>query len=305
MKKLFVFILFIIVGVWGWNTYGDGLQMPDWRSHEDDVLTTNENVHIPKIDVTGQVALLIDEGDKSVLYDKNAMKRIYPASTTKIVTALVALKYGDLEENITVGREVEKEVKGESTAFLMQGRTYTLRELLNGLMLPSGNDAARSIAVHIGKVIAGDDDLSNEQATEVFVDEMNRYVKRLGATNSHFVNSNGLHDNNHYTTAKDMAIITLAAMKKKAFMEVVSQNTYQDNQVTFKNTNQLLDPENEHYFQGVDGIKTGYTDEAGRCLVSSIKVNGRHLVALIYDSTDEAIFTDAIALLNAGIHYVD
>ncbi|WP_052343883.1 D-alanyl-D-alanine carboxypeptidase family protein [Bacillus massiliigorillae] len=301
--KVFILFIILITGVWGWNTYGKSLDLQGLTQTSPSKMKQAEGVHIQNLGLTGSVALLIDDRDGTILYDKNANKRIYPASTTKILTTLLALKYGDLNEEMTIGDEVNAKVKGESTAYLMEGSTYTLREILAGLMLPSGNDAARTIAVNIGKKIAGDEGLSQQKATAAFVDEMNRYAKKLGANHSHFVNSNGLHNRNHYTTAYDMALITQAAMKMEGFMDIVSQSSYRDKSVTFKNTNMLLDPDNEHYFEGVDGIKTGFTDEAGRCLISSIKVDGRHLIALVFDSTKEDIFQDSTALLNAGINY--
>lgn len=306
MKKKYIaliLLLTIAASFWGLQKYGERISNKDLTPITLRHVEKTKDVRIPNLGLTGRVALLIDDKDGTILYEKNANNRIYPASTTKILTALLALEYGDLEERIMVGDEVDMKVKGESTANLVGGHTYTLRELMVGLMLPSGNDAARTIAIHIGKKIVGNEDLNNERAMAAFVDKMNEYAEELGAKHSHFVNPNGLHDNNHYTTAYDMAIITKTAMKQKGFMEIVSQHSYQNQQVSFKNTNQLLDPENAHYFEGVDGIKTGFTDEAGRCLISSIKVNGRHLVAFIFDSTNEDIFEDATALLSAGITY--
>ncbi|MEH6943001.1 D-alanyl-D-alanine carboxypeptidase family protein [Bacillus sp. JJ722] len=306
MKKnlIALFILITIIACyWGYEKYGERISIQNVTLNSPRHAEKTKDIAISNLDLTGRVALLIDDKDGTILYEKNANERIYPASTTKILTALLALEHGDLDEEITVGDEVNTSVKGESTAYLVGGRTYTLRDLLAGLMLPSGNDAARTIAIHIGKKIEGNEELNNKRATAAFVDKMNEYAEELGAKHSHFVNPNGLHNNNHYTTAYDMAIITKAAMKQEGFMEIVSKQSYQSKHATFKNTNQLLDPETAHYFEGVNGIKTGFTDEAGRCLISSIKVDGRHLVALVFDSTDEAIFEDATALLSAGITY--
>ncbi|MFS0783667.1 D-alanyl-D-alanine carboxypeptidase family protein [Bacillus sp. 1P06AnD] len=312
MKKIFAIFILIaaVAGYWGYQVYNDTsnskmevLHPERTKLEPEPEPKQKEEKKIPELGLTGKVALLFDERDGNILYEKNANKRIYPASTTKILTAQLALKYGNLNDRITVGDEVNMKEKGESTAYLVEGQSYTLRELMSGLMLPSGNDAARTIAIYAGKKIEGNLHLSNEKAMAVFVREMNEYADQLGATHSHFVNSNGLHDRNHYTTAYDMAIITEAAMKIPEFMAIVSQSTYRDKNVSYKNTNQLLDPENEHYFEGVDGIKTGFTDEAGRCLVSSIKVDGRHLVALVFDSTNEEVFNDSSALLSAGITY--
>ena len=152
---------------------------------------------------------------KEVLYAKNIYERLYPASTTKLMTALVALKNGDLDEQTTVSQEsVTFHESGVSTAKLKAGDVLTLRQLLYALLLPSANDAANVIA----EQIAGSQDQ--------FVAMMNAEAKEIGATGSHFVNANGLHDENHYTTAYDLYLIFQAAMQYDDFMEIIQQKEY-------------------------------------------------------------------------------
>lgn len=160
-------------------------------------------------------ALFFNIDTKEVLYAKNIYERLYPASTTKLMTALVALKNGDLDAQTTVSQEsVTFHESGVSTAKLKAGDVLTLRQLLYALLLPSANDAANVIA----EQIAGSQDQ--------FVAMMNAEAKEIGATGSHFVNANGLHDENHYTTAYDLYLIFQAAMQYDDFMEIIQQKEY-------------------------------------------------------------------------------
>jgi serine-type D-Ala-D-Ala carboxypeptidase (penicillin-binding protein 5/6) len=250
--------------------------------------------------LTGEAAVLMDGATGKVLFTKNAQETLYPASTTKILTALIAIKKGNLDEKIVVGKEALMKTAGESSAGLREGEVLTLRQLLEGLMLPSGNDAARTIAVYIAKKVSGDPDLSGQKAIDVFADIMNQESRKLGATHSHFVNPNGLHDPNHYTTANDLAIITKEAMKNSTFRKTVNSQIYSDQTIVYKNRNELLDTESPYYYKGANGIKTGFTDEAGYCLVSSASRNGNQFIAVILKSTKEDVWKDSIALLDKG-----
>lgn len=247
----------------------------------------------------GEAAILVDADRGAVLFAKNENKKMYPASTTKILTALVALEHGDLDEKILVGNEIHMREKGESISFIQEGQVLTLRQLIAGMLLPSGNDAARTIAVHIAKKTSGQD-LTNDKAIEFFTKLMNQKAKEIGAKHSHFVNPHGLHDPNHYTTAYDMAIIAKEAMNNQALIEIFSKNKYTDPTITFPNRNQLVDPTSKYYYQGANGIKTGYTEEAGYCLVSSAIRDGKTLIAVVLKSTETGVWKDSIALLNSG-----
>ena len=253
-------------------------------------------------EIVGETAIVFNQENGQLLYSKNEDALVYPASTTKIMTALVALEFGNLDDKITVGEEVEMEVEGESSAFLQQNQTYTLRQLLSALMLPSGNDAARTIAVYIAKLESGAESASNKEAIAHFVSLMNAKAKELGATDTHFVNPSGLHDHNHYTTASDMGLIVREAMNNEVFKEIVKQDQYSDQNVTFNNTNLLLQRDSSFYYEGADGIKTGFTNEAGRCLVSSATVDGKTIISIIFKSTEEAIWQDSALLLDYGFY---
>lgn len=250
--------------------------------------------------IIGESAIVINGENGEWLYQKNEKERVYPASTTKIMTALVAIEKGDLNDLIEVGSEVEKRTEGESSAFLQQGQTYSLKQLLSALMLPSGNDAARTIAVYVAHL--DDASMSVDESISYFADLMNEKAQDLGATDTNFVNPHGLHNDQHYTTAADMALIVQEAMQNEIFQQVVNQEVYQDEEVTFHNTNLLLDADSPYYYEGANGIKTGYTDRAGRCLVSSATRNGETVITIVFLSTEEEVWSDSTALLDYGFN---
>lgn len=212
-----------------------------------------------------EAAGLFNGSTLECLYAQNVHERLYPASTTKILTALVALKYGDLDQVITVSEEAAKRRKDASNIELHAGDKLTLKQLLYGLMLPSGNDAAKAIAEGVGGSI------------EDFVDMMNKEALSLGATNSHFVNPNGLHEDDHYSTVYDMYLIFNEALKDERFVEIINTSEFVSNytdesgasvEKTYKTSNGYL-AEEFKLPQGVNiiGGKTGTTNQAGHCLV--------------------------------------
>ncbi|MDD3252285.1 MAG: D-alanyl-D-alanine carboxypeptidase [Lachnospiraceae bacterium] len=215
--------------------------------------------------VTAESAALFSLQDGRVLFQKNPFARMNPASITKIMTALIAIRSADLTESVTVGQETVITESGASLCHIAPGETLTMEELLYGLMLPSGNDAGAAIAVHM----AG--------SMEAFSDRMNEEARALGATGTHFVNSHGLTDEQHYTTAYDLYLIFQEALKEPEFKKIIGTTEYtaeyldaQGNPKTqiWKNSNQYLNgktatPEGLH----VVGGKTGTTMAAGSCLI--------------------------------------
>jgi serine-type D-Ala-D-Ala carboxypeptidase (penicillin-binding protein 5/6) len=271
-----------------------GLGSQGLKTHLEEQLQSNSG----SVLIRGEAGLLLDMDSGKTLYEKNQHKMLFPASTTKILTALLAIENGNLDKPIRVGKEVRSKTPGESTAWLREGQVLTLRELLAGLMLPSGNDAARTIAIYTAKTQAGK--LSDEEALEYFVDMMNKRAKKLGAADSHFMNPNGLHHPNHYSTAHDLGLIAEAAMKNPSFKEIVSSKIYSDKAITYENRNQLLDDNSPFYFEGANGIKTGFTSEAGYCLVSSAERNGKKFIAVVLKSDKSNVWNDSISLLETG-----
>lgn len=235
-----------------------------------------------KINARSGILMEVDTG--RVLFSHNSNIKLPMASTTKIMTALLAIEYGNLDDLVTV-KKSSVGIEG-SSIYLKDGERISLRDLLYGLMLRSGNDAAIAIAEHIGGTV---DD---------FVKLMNKKAKDIGAVNTHFTNPHGLHDEKHYTTAYDLALITREALKKKEFRDIVKSKLWianRDINKYFYNKNKTL-----WQYEGGDGVKTGYTKKAGRCLVSSATQNGMQLIAVVLD--DHSWFNDCYKLLDYGFN---
>lgn len=255
------------------------------------------------IRVRAEGVVLMDSSTGQVLFRKNDKKRLYPASTTKIVTAMIALEKGKPNEMVTVGDEANLRTPGESSAGLRQGQKLALSDLIAAMMLPSGNDAARTVARYIAGKEAGKS-LSAEEGIRTFVKMMNDKAKQLGANNTLFANPHGLHDPNHYTTASDMALLAKKAMENKLFRQTVSEQEHNvalaRTTMTLENRNKLLQPDSGFYFEGANGIKTGFTDEAGYCLVASATRDGKRLIAVVLKSSSTDVWLDSYALLEYG-----
>ena len=227
-------------------------------------VVTDEASYDPDF-VTSQAAALFDMDDREVLYSKDVFERMYPTSITKIMTALVAIKEGDLKSRVLVTDDAVITEPGATLCGIEPGDTLTLEQLLYGLMLPSGNDAGAAIAVHIAGSI------------EAFSDMMNEEAVRLGATGTHFVNPHGLNDPDHYTTAYDLYLIFNEALKYPVFRQIVGTTAYTANyhnknsepvSKTWKGSNWFMTGERET----PDGLKVfggkrGTTKAAGYCLI--------------------------------------
>lgn len=224
-------------------------------------------------------AILIDAVTGTVLYEQNADIRRGIASTTKIMTGLLVSELCNLDDMVKVAPEAVG-VEGTSL-YLTAGQSLSVRELLYGMMLKSGNDAAAALAIHIAGSI---DD---------FVRLMNDRAKSLHMSGSHFVNPHGLPSENHYSTARDMAVLTREALRNLIFSDVVGTKYYKAAGITVKNHNRLL-----WSYEGADGVKTGYTKKAGRCLVSSATRNGQRLIAVTLQDGDD--WKDHAALFDYG-----
>lgn len=247
-------------------------------------------VRAVEISVSAKSAVVMEASTGRVLYQKNAFEKMPMASTTKIMTALVAIENGNLSDMVTVSANASG-VEG-SSIWLSPGETMTLSDLLFGLMLASGNDAAIAIAEHIG----GD--------VETFVGMMNDKAREIGAYNTHFVNPNGLPADNHYTTAYDLALMSAYAMQNKTFREIVKTQYktlpwegHEWDRVV-KNKNKIL-----WNYEGGNGIKTGFTKEAGRCLAAAAEREGMQLVSVVLCAPD--MFNDCMALMDYGFENYD
>lgn len=212
-----------------------------------------------------EIAMELSTG--AVLTESNADLKLPMASTTKIMTAIIIIEDCDLNEVITVPDEAVG-VEG-SSVYLKKDEKISVKDLLYGLMLRSGNDAATALAVHCGGSVQN------------FVAKMNEKAKSFGAENTNFVNPSGLPDENHYTTARDLCKIACRAMANPIFKEIVGTKNYSGEFRNFTNKNKML-----YNYGGANGVKTGYTKAAGRCLVSSAERDGMDVVCVVLDCPD-------------------
>lgn len=247
------------------KTYNDSVHYSDLFA--DKLCVANEDVEFEAFHTSDEFhgALLFDIDSQEVLYSERANEQLYPASTTKIMTAYLALKYGTLGEYVTVSEHAVDVPSDSSTAHLQTGDKLTLEDLLYALMLPSGNDSAVAIAEHISGT------------TEDFVALMNKEAKALGATNTHFVNPHGYHDKDHYTTAYDLYLIFNECIKNETFLQIIAATNWDAKikeangsirEVTWPQSNQFISGGREV----PDGItlvggKTGNTFDAGSCIL--------------------------------------
>ena len=202
----------------------------------------------------------------------DSAEKLYPASITKLLTSYVVLQHMDSEELVKVGDALSLVQPDSSVADLKAGDELTVSQLIAGMMLPSGNDAAQAIAVATGRKIGGSN-LPAKEAVEVFVEEMNRQAEELGMVNSHFANPDGFHHDDHYTTMDDLVVLckkVLADPVMTGYTSLVEENLeISGRSVTWENTNILLHSEEELYHDNAIGMKTGYTKMAGNCLISA------------------------------------
>lgn len=231
-------------------------------------------------EVSAEGAMLVSLDTGGVLYQKNIDERLYPASLTKIMTAVLVIENTpDLDtEIITVSKEALDLLEGtdSSVTGLKEGEELTARQLLYNLLMASANDGANAAAEHYG---GGNIDR--------FVQMMNERAAELGMTGTHYVNPHGLHDENHYTTVEDMYKLVVHAMELPVFMDVVSTVRYtmpatnKSEEKTLVTTNYLQDPNTSSYYSGTSGIKTGYTDPAGRCLITTNSRDGYNYLCIL------------------------
>ncbi|MDO4546965.1 MAG: peptidoglycan-binding protein [Clostridia bacterium] len=241
-------------------------------------------------------AILMNADTGEVLFEKNADDRSYPASTTKIMTLLLALENGDISSTITVPKSAGDVPWDSSVVPVYAGEVMPFRDLLYGLMIKSGNDAANAIAT----LVSGD--------VSSFVNAMNAKAQSLGMTGTHYANPHGYDDNEHYTTARDMGLLTCAALRNSEFKTIVSTRTYvmsatkNRKALTLNNSYSILNSSSSNYYPYAYGIKTGYTSVAGQCYVGAAEKDGINLVAVVLHSglVREYKWQDAAKLFNYG-----
>lgn len=243
---------------------------------------------------TAKSAILVDNLSGKVLYEKNADEKLAPASMTKLASMLIVMEAIDngslkLEDKVTISEEAAN--MGGSQVFLQAGEVYTVYDLLKSVAIASGNDAVVALAEKVGGSVGG------------FVDMINKRLKELGATNTNFVNPHGLDAESHYSTARDMSIIARELLKHEKILEFTS--IYEEylekndgSRIWLVNTNRLV-----RFYDGVDGLKTGFTTTAGYCLTATAKKDNFRLISVVMgEDTTENRSSDTVKLLNYGFN---
>jgi len=220
-------------------------------------------------ETSARAAVVMDVNSNRILYSKNMDEKMAMASTTKIMTTLVAIESGRLDEKVTISKRASY-MEG-SSIYLREGEVHTVNDLLYAIMLRSGNDAATAVAEHIGG------------SAEGFAEMMNKKAREIGANNTRFANPHGLDAEGHYTTARDLALITSYALKNPLFSTIVSSKKKVMEGPPSENWDRVMINKNKMLWQfdGGDGVKTGFTKKAGRCLVSSATREGMRLVCVV------------------------
>lgn len=266
-----------------------------------------------ELEVTAVSAIMIDQTTGRVLYEKNADQKNYPASMTKVLTALLCVEYIKPDDVVEVGTEINFTPWDSALAGLSVGESISGKNLIRSLLIPSGNEAANTVAYEVIKRKTGDNDISYADAELQFADLMNERAKSIGATSTNFVTPSGYHDENHYTTARDMALIATEAMKNDVIAEVAAEVSYSGPSVETGVTpemkvvdhewytrNYLISPRSSYYYKYATGLKTGYTELAGECVVATASKDGEELLVVLFNSPDPERWNDAKRLFDYG-----
>ncbi len=269
--------------------------------------TIDEDYSITKDDIFSEGAILINASTGQILFEKNPHKRLYPASTTKILTALLIEEKFNLDDKVTIDPESPFTIGAR--IYVHEGEIFTIEQLLNALLIDSANDVANALAVY------------HSGSLEAFSKEMNEKAKSLGAQNSNFVNPSGLHNSDHYSTAFDLSQIAKEFYKNEVLMAIVKKSTYSipatnkvDETRYLKSSNKFLYSESNNYLldyrgnqvfaklDSVTGMKTGYTDEANNCLITSAVDGDKELISVILNATGRHSYTDSRKLIEFGFY---
>lgn len=337
--KVFFAVLFVGAGVFGAVKLGKSVEIPlkvnavdyiqiieetgeadvfeDKVVEAEEVSATLSKYSIPQprlkdeypIDmvIRSEYAIVYDIQGNDVLFAKNPEERCYPASTTKILTASALLDNVPEDFLFTAGDELDLVNPGSSLAFINKGNVLDLEMTIDALMLPSGNDASYMAAANAGRYIAKNDSMTDQQAVDRFMDEMNRTARLIGANNTHFTVPDGFHDDDHYTTVLDMLKITLYAMEKPKLMASAGKTEryvqfVSGEEVSWTNSNKLLhESAGDCYYMYANGMKTGMTDQSGYCVVATARRFDHDVVCLVFGAEASDIrWNDTIALLDAA-----
>ena len=272
--------------------------------------TVLEETKIPRTDwsgaeeMTGKCVFVYDCREEELLYcSTDSRECLYPASITKLFSAWVALQYLQPEQTVQAGRELGLLQPGSSTAYIAYGSKLTVEMLVEGMLLPSGNDAAYILAAAAGREILGESQAGATRAVEAFVEEMNRQAEEQGLTGTHFENPDGYHADSHYSCPRDLAVMGKLALEDPVIARYVRCRSdavrfASGETCTWVNSNRLLNPNSEYYCSSAIGLKTGHTKQAGYCLLAAFETDGGTLIVGIFGAEESlSRYVDAVALM--------
>ena len=270
------------------------------------------------LDLTARAAILVEERTGRILYGKNENERMYPASITKILTAYVALQYLDPDDLIVIGREILLVPPGSSVARNQVGETKTVENMIRALIISSGNETSISIAVNVVRRRNGIQNVNYVEAMAEFMDIMNEQARSFGAFNTNFTNPHGFHDDNHFTTAYDMALIIRAALQNPLIRRISAEAEFVGNgadnraapgaftqEYDWTSRNLLIVEESPFFYPYASGIKTGFHDQASDTLASTAMRNNINLIAVVLYSPMPGRWNDSIKLFEYGFNFFD
>jgi len=272
------------------------------------------NVQAAYLELSCESAILMEEKTGKILYAKNEDQRMYPASMTKILTALITLEHFSSDEIIVTGDEVNAIPSDSSLSGHTSGEYLLVENLIRGLIIPSGNETACVAAVAVVKKTQGVDRIDYPQAEIIFRQLMNQKAKELGVADSNFMNPHGYHDDEHYTTASDLALICRAAMQVPLIRQIAAEKAFSGNGAgespnpAWKtrnyewSTHNALLGDGEYSYQYATGIKTGFTDQAGSCVAAAAVKDDTGLIAIVFNGTDSGRWIDCKYLFDYGFN---
>ena len=256
---------------------------------------------MPELSVEAGAAVLYSVDDDLILYEKAGIDQETPASTTKLMTALTVLKYCDPTEKLTTGEEITRISDQASNASLKAGTTGTVETFLGAMLIPSGNDAAYALATYTGRKILGKDSASVDEALQAFLDAEKDLAAELNLENSNFLTPDGDQADGQYSCARDMIRIARECLKNDTIRKLCGAKSYRglfDNlDLTYKNTNELIQPSSECYYEGAIGMKTGSFNDV-KCLVAAAEIDGKTYIAVLMQDGDPGRYQDAKTLFD-------
>lgn len=296
MRTVFLklFILLYILSSNFSTVYGENFEITSYNKEITPKMELiDENV---TLDILGESAILMDASTGEILYEKNMNEQLYPASITKLMTVLLAFEYGNLDDTVVFSESAIFGIERNSSHIALDvGEELTLEQCLYAILLQSANEASLGVAEHIGG------------SKEGFADMMNKKAKELGCLNTHFVNPNGLHDNNHYTSAYDMALIAKEVLKYDKFRDIIKTIRYEIPPTNIQPEtrylyaqHQMIKPPSIYVYDGCLGGKTGFTNEALNTLVTYAKKGDTTLIAVVLKDSGANTYVDTKTLFDYG-----